>query len=68
MLKAWAKRNVDLNQTTVMGMATPMICSMIQAAGMGIALAAKPIVRERPISDSQTQFNGSLIIEKNREK
>ena len=47
MLKAWAVENkLDLNQTIAMGDGANDL-PMIQAAGMGIAFMAKPIVREQ---------------------
>ena len=47
MLKAWAaENNLELNQTIAMGDGANDL-SMIQAAGMGIAFMAKPIVREQ---------------------
>ena len=47
MLKAWAaENNLELNQTIAMGDGANDL-PMIQAAGMGIAFMAKPIVREQ---------------------
>ena len=47
MLKAWAAENkLELNQTIAMGDGANDL-PMIQAAGMGIAFMAKPIVREQ---------------------
>ena len=47
MLKAWAVENkLDLNQTIAMGDGANDL-PMIQAAGIGIAFMAKPIVREQ---------------------
>ena len=47
MLKAWAAGNkLELNQTIAMGDGANDL-PMIQAAGMGIAFMAKPIVREQ---------------------
>ena len=47
MLKAWAAENkLELNQTITMGDGANDL-PMIQAAGMGIAFMAKPIVREQ---------------------
>ena len=47
MLNAWAaENNLELNQTIAMGDGANDL-SMIQAAGMGIAFMAKPIVREQ---------------------
>ena len=47
MLKAWAaENNLELNQTIAMGDGVNDL-PMIQAAGMGIAFMAKPIVREQ---------------------
>lgn len=47
MLKAWAAENMlELNQTIAMGDGANDL-PMIQAAGMGIAFMAKPIVREQ---------------------
>ena len=47
MLKAWAAENkLELNQTIAMGDGANDL-PMIQAAGIGIAFMAKPIVRER---------------------
>ena len=47
MLKAWATENkLELNQTIAMGDGANDL-PMIQAAGMGIAFMAKPIVREQ---------------------
>ena len=47
MLKAWAaENNLELNQTIAMGDGANDL-PMIQAAGIGIAFMAKPIVRER---------------------
>ena len=47
MLKAWAAKNkLELNQTIAMGDGANDL-PMIQAAGIGIAFMAKPIVRER---------------------
>jgi phosphoserine phosphatase serB len=47
MLKAWAAENkLELNQTIAMGDGANDL-PMIQAAGIGIAFMAKPIVREQ---------------------
>lgn len=47
MLKEWAsENNLELNQTIAMGDGANDL-PMIQAAGMGIAFMAKPIVREQ---------------------
>ena len=47
MLNAWAaENNLELNQTIAMGDGANDL-PMIQAAGMGIAFMAKPIVREQ---------------------
>ena len=47
MLKAWAAENMlELNQTIAMGDGANDL-PMIQAAGIGIAFMAKPIVREQ---------------------
>ncbi|MBN2959642.1 MAG: phosphoserine phosphatase SerB [Streptococcus gordonii] len=47
MLKAWAvENNLELNQTIAMGDGANDL-PMIQAAGLGIAFMAKPIVREQ---------------------
>ena len=47
MLKAWAvENNLELNQTIAMGDGANDL-PMIQAAGIGIAFMAKPIVREQ---------------------
>lgn len=47
MLKAWAAENkLELNQTIAMGDGANDL-RMIQAAGIGIAFMAKPIVREQ---------------------
>ena len=47
MLKAWAAENMlEVNQTIAMGDGANDL-PMIQAAGMGIAFMAKPIVREQ---------------------
>ena len=47
MLKAWAAKNkLELNQTIAMGDGANDL-PMIQAAGIGIAFMAKPIVREQ---------------------
>ena len=47
MLNAWAaENNLELNQTIAMGDGVNDL-PMIQAAGMGIAFMAKPIVREQ---------------------
>lgn len=47
MLNAWAaENNLELNQTIAMGDGTNDL-PMIQAAGLGIAFMAKPIVREQ---------------------
>ena len=47
MLKAWAAENMlELNQTITMGDGANDL-PMIQAAGIGIAFMAKPIVREQ---------------------
>ena len=47
MLKAWAAENkLELNQTIAMGDGANDL-PMIQAAGLGIAFMAKPIVREQ---------------------
>ena len=47
MLKSWAAENkLELNQTIAMGDGANDL-PMIQAAGMGIAFMAKPIVREQ---------------------
>ena len=47
MLKAWAAENkLELNQTIAMGDSANDL-PMIQAAGIGIAFMAKPIVREQ---------------------
>ena len=47
MLNAWAaENNLELNQTIAMGDGANDL-PMIQAAGLGIAFMAKPIVREQ---------------------
>ena len=47
MLKSWAAENkLELNQTIAMGDGANDL-PMIQAAGIGIAFMAKPIVREQ---------------------
>ena len=47
MLKSWAAENkLELNRTIAMGDGANDL-PMIQAAGMGIAFMAKPIVREQ---------------------
>ena len=67
MLKAWAAENkLELNQTIAMGDGANDL-PMIQAAGIGIAFMAKPIVREQaPYQIQECNLNRVIDLLDNR--